>query len=139
MLLAFITCDLWTTIYLFRQAVVGLLDNPLPSFPDLIQPFPWAMPSLSVPLPTLPLYCVSLPTHSILCVSTDTTSILCISTDTNFIRRTPPTFLRDVTLTNAIKRTQPPLRWRLGIYLYSSIYWLYNQTYYTCYTLRGAH
>ena len=84
MFLTIIDCELWTTIYLFRRAVVGLLDNSLPSFPDLIQPLPWALPELSV--------------------SNDIVSIL--STGTTFIRRFPPTILRDVTLTTAIKIAQ---------------------------------
>ena len=56
MLLTFITCELWTTIYLFQRAIVWLLDNSLPSFPNLIQPLPWAL----------------------IGVSTDTTSVLSV-------------------------------------------------------------
>ena len=63
MFFTFINFELWTSIYLFRRAVVWLLDDSLPSFPDRFQPLPWALLKLSVSLPTLlnPLS-VSLPT-----------------------------------------------------------------------------
>jgi hypothetical protein len=70
MLLTLINRDLWTTIYLFRRAVVGLLDISLPSFPDLTQPLPWALLKSSMSLPTL---CRFLPT--VLRYVTLTTSI----------------------------------------------------------------
>ena len=73
MLLTFANCELWTAIYLFWRAVVWLLDDSLPSFPDLFQPFSWALLELSVFLRTQPLYWVSLPTLSnILSVSLPT-------------------------------------------------------------------
>jgi hypothetical protein len=48
MLLTFINFKLWTTIYLFGREVVWLLDNPLLSFPDLIQPLLWALQTSAV-------------------------------------------------------------------------------------------
>jgi len=51
MFLTLTDCELWTTVYLFRRADVGLLDNSILSFPDLIQPLFWAVLKLSVSLP----------------------------------------------------------------------------------------
>jgi hypothetical protein len=48
MLLTFINFELRTTIYLFGREVVWLLDNSLPSFPDLIQPLLWALQTSAV-------------------------------------------------------------------------------------------
>ena len=60
---------------MFRRAVVGLLDNSLQSFPDLIQPLPWALLNFSVSLPTPPLSWASLLTLSSYWVSLPTPSL----------------------------------------------------------------
>ena len=64
--------ELRTTIHLIRRAAVGLFDKSRPSFPDLIQPLPWALFELSVSLPTPLLYRVSLPTPFLYRVSLPT-------------------------------------------------------------------
>jgi hypothetical protein len=96
MFLTLINFELWTTIYLFEPAVVALLNNYLPSFPNLIQSSSWAQ-----------LVCVSTdtPTH-IISVSTDTpTHIISVSTNTAFIHWSPPISLLH-TLTTDMKTTQ---------------------------------
>ena len=86
MFFALIDRELQATIHLIRSTSVGLLDNSRPSFPDLIQPLPWALFELSVSLLTLP-------------------QVLSVSTDTASMCRFPPTVFSDVSLTTAIKTT----------------------------------